>query len=96
MDRIFEELKTVASQKGWNVEGCPTGEIDLISPCRRFFKNFDHTFESAACTLALEWLKSQADISLKSVSGLYQEKKSRRKNNGKSGKQDGKTRRQRD
>ena len=68
----FEELKALASKKGWNIEG-GNSEFDLISPCRRFFKKFE------SADIALLWLKQQADNSLEGiVSGCFSQKKKRR------------------
>lgn len=61
MDEIFAELKSLAASKGWGVEGGAKSEIDLISPCRKLFKKFEHEFDKAASTLALEWLRSEGD-----------------------------------
>lgn len=70
----FEELKALASKKGWKIEGGGNSELDLISPCRRFFKKFERP------ELALVWLAQQADNSLKGiVSGAFSQKKKRRK-----------------
>ena len=61
MDEIFLELKSLAASKGWAVEGGAKSEIDLVSPCRKFLKKFEHDFDKAAASLALEWLRAEGD-----------------------------------
>jgi hypothetical protein len=73
----YAALKVLALEKGWTVNGGATGEIDLVSPCRRFFKKFAFSTEDQACTLALNWLQTEAETSLEK---LATQRKKRRKN----------------